>query len=788
MNEILGQLYKIVGSLDFVGNPTMLVTSVVSGVRDLVVAPSVAFLRSPTDPSRVGLGVAQGTLSLASHSTSGFFGVLAKLSAAAGQSVATMSLDPDFREWHRKEIVVEVTNLNREWKRRGVQSVERMLARPIVDLVRGVVGGVVGTVVAPWRGYNREGAAGFAKGAAIGVIGLVAKPTVGVIDAFTHFTASIHDIAKSANVLEKRLRPALKLRLPYNFVMQSILAPYNPVTARAGAILESSPIKNSKLPASASETIIHAELLPSVGSETFAIITTLRILLVRVKNDTTGASSYTLCWEVVYAGSGSIASRVDDHDHGHGVALTIQSQISIKCDSERSATSSSSHSQFTPKLSAIRTVKFSSPLEFLQTEDEHKYERETEGEDAREGFTILAEYNYRSQLLRLHNVICCINEDFDMIEHDVSVGARSSTEGYSSFGVFFFEEDPSDSSTSTGRSGLLDGIEDLPWVSLSEFEATTGKTRDEQKRFLSSLRQNWDLSSALEASNGEGGPDWLVEARARATFLGSTKLEATSTPLKRLEGSISEVKTSSLRKSLTWRDRHPLPTIKDEGDNDDDDETPMPRDSLLRYSSAKSLSDGHSIHPESLERFSTALLDQDDPTPSQELHMTHSLRTPPLTIDTGSRNVSSDFSSQSFRSANQLLSEASTESSPSLRESLDTPQERAIAVGQLPSPTHVTSNDKQDRLDRMERLMEQLLEITASQTVARNTAPNDTTWLREQVLELQRAVLERHPSTSEHSEVEALRLEVAELRALVSSNNPSDGEDSQRPPAMEQID
>ena len=60
--ETLNQIYKIIGSLDFVGNPTMLVTSFISGMRDLVVAPSTAFSKSPTDATKLGLGVAQGAL------------------------------------------------------------------------------------------------------------------------------------------------------------------------------------------------------------------------------------------------------------------------------------------------------------------------------------------------------------------------------------------------------------------------------------------------------------------------------------------------------------------------------------------------------------------------------------------------------------------------------------------------------------------------------------------------------------------------------------------------------
>jgi hypothetical protein len=56
VNETLKQVYKIIGLLDFVGNPTILFSSFDSGVRDLVVAPTKAFLKSPTDVGKVGDG------------------------------------------------------------------------------------------------------------------------------------------------------------------------------------------------------------------------------------------------------------------------------------------------------------------------------------------------------------------------------------------------------------------------------------------------------------------------------------------------------------------------------------------------------------------------------------------------------------------------------------------------------------------------------------------------------------------------------------------------------------
>jgi vacuolar protein sorting-associated protein 13A/C len=177
ITETLKQIYKIVGSLDFVGNPTMFVTSFFSGVRDLVMAPSVAFIQAPKDPSRVGIGVATGVMSLVSHSTSGFFGVLANLSTAAGHGVATLSLDTDFRDWHRDKVVVETTNLNREWKRRGVQHAGKIITRPFVDIILGVSRGITGLVVSPIKGFRKNGRMGLVRGIAVGGIGLITKPS-----------------------------------------------------------------------------------------------------------------------------------------------------------------------------------------------------------------------------------------------------------------------------------------------------------------------------------------------------------------------------------------------------------------------------------------------------------------------------------------------------------------------------------------------------------------------------------------------------------------------------------
>ena len=79
-NACMFQVYKILGSVDLFGNPTMAVNSIMKGAHDFVVLPFREFLRSPNNPSKFGIGVAKGTLSLVSHFFSGVFGFVSNVS------------------------------------------------------------------------------------------------------------------------------------------------------------------------------------------------------------------------------------------------------------------------------------------------------------------------------------------------------------------------------------------------------------------------------------------------------------------------------------------------------------------------------------------------------------------------------------------------------------------------------------------------------------------------------------------------------------------------------------
>jgi len=452
-SKTLRQIYKIIGSVEFVGNPTMLLTSVFSGMKDFVTAPSTAFLRSPTDPSRLGLGVAKGTLSLFSHSASGFFGFLSKVSASAGQVVAVLSLDPEYRIWHRDQIVTEASNLNRDWKRRGLQSAGAIITRPLGDIILGITAGVFGVVISPVKEYKRGGQQWLLRGLAMGGAGVLTKPLVGLFDAMAHFAASIHDIAKSVNVLEKRYQLAIKYRLPYTFGICNIMIPFDTNTARAAYLLKLYPIKKSRRPSlpSGGEVLVHVEVLPNFGIDTFVIITSQRLIVIRVKKEASGTLTPSLCWQVIHAGESVVSSRVSDHGH-NGVAFTI---TLMKRPEEGT---NAPHSPTDDKKVVIQEGEemneldeLESPEEGLQFEQaaeefEHGTGRGKEGE-LLEWFTILAEYQYRRQLSRIHNALSCLVGDFDAVMKDPSLGRPGSTEGYSSFGIFYFEAERSEEVT-----------------------------------------------------------------------------------------------------------------------------------------------------------------------------------------------------------------------------------------------------------------------------------------------------------------------------------------------------
>ena len=561
VNETLKQIYKIIGSLDFVGNPTMVLNSFVTGVRDFFVHPSQEFLRSPKNPSRLGIGVAKGTLSLVSHSASGLFGFFAKMSATAGQAAAALSFDDDYKQWHRDMILSEAKNLTRQWKKRGTGKLSAIVTRPLLDVLRGVALGTTGLVLSPYKGAIRGGGAGLAKGLAIGTVGAVVKPMVGVFDAVTHFTGSIHDVAKSVNLLEKRLQPVTKFRPPYTFGLLNVLLPFNSATVRCVELLRAHPmsVKRRQSETGSStwdEVHVASEILDmEPGTETILIVSTRRIVLFKASRDHTSTLVHNLCWEIQISGTVEITSRIQEHGH-NGVALTISTRAESPTVSFLpSPLPAQQHSSQQPVVSApvpraigldrsesdddIVSTKVSGDVDDMlghdstnrvhETQWTHPHENKGQlrssrltrsqsrnDDDTLEWFTVLAEFHHRQQLARLHNAICCVCGNIDAIVNEQGLSPYGSDEGYRTFGQFLF--DNRDRTGGEGCTLVAEELEDIPWLSRGFLLNHMGKPQSEIVARFREVANSWTTEQELAATVNDGDPRWLRQARARAFF------------------------------------------------------------------------------------------------------------------------------------------------------------------------------------------------------------------------------------------------------------------------------
>lgn len=197
LNSFMRQVYKIVGSLDLVGNPIGLVSSLGNGVRDFFFEPAHALITNPTEIRKIGRGVMKGTMSLVTNVSGGTIITLSTFTRAAGRVVARMSGGDSAFIKRREDLM------------KRPKSAFDAVTRPIKDIENGIYGGLIGLIKVPYNGAKRNGVYGFAAGVPMGLLGVVAKPVVGVLDAVSHVTESMGD---AVNTLVKETQAPLRRR------------------------------------------------------------------------------------------------------------------------------------------------------------------------------------------------------------------------------------------------------------------------------------------------------------------------------------------------------------------------------------------------------------------------------------------------------------------------------------------------------------------------------------------------------------------------------------------------
>lgn len=112
-----------------------------------------------------------------------------------GKGIAALTFDKDYQKKRRDAL------------NKRPATMQEGIARSGKGLVMGVFDGVTGVITKPISGAKSEGVEGFFKGLGKGAVGLVARPTAGVVD----FASGTFDSLKRATEMSDE---AMKLRPP----------------------------------------------------------------------------------------------------------------------------------------------------------------------------------------------------------------------------------------------------------------------------------------------------------------------------------------------------------------------------------------------------------------------------------------------------------------------------------------------------------------------------------------------------------------------------------------------
>ncbi|KAJ7492621.1 vacuolar protein sorting-associated protein 13 [Mycena latifolia] len=188
--DVLRQLYRILGSADFIGNPVGLFTNVSSGVADIFYEPFNGVVMHGN--KELGIGIAKGAASFVKKTVFGLSDSMTKFTSSVGKGLSAATFDSEYQTRRR-------LNQRRNKPRHAMCSGE-----PIISA------------------YKSEGAFGFFKGVGKGLVGAVTKPVVGVFDLASNVSEGIRN---TTTVFDGPARD--RVRLPRHVSADGVLRPYD---------------------------------------------------------------------------------------------------------------------------------------------------------------------------------------------------------------------------------------------------------------------------------------------------------------------------------------------------------------------------------------------------------------------------------------------------------------------------------------------------------------------------------------------------------------------------------
>ncbi|KAG6900136.1 hypothetical protein C0993_002481 [Termitomyces sp. T159_Od127] len=207
--DILRQLYRILGSADFIGNPVGLFTNVSSGVADIFYEPFHGVVMHGN--KELGIGIAKGAASFVKKTVFGLSDSVTKFTSSVGKGLSAATFDSEYQARRR---MAQRRNKPRH-AIYGVAAGGEAFANSVTSAMEGVL-------MKPIEGAGSEGPIGFFKGVGKGLIGVVTKPVIGVFDLASNVSEGIRN---TTTVFDSPRRE--RVRLPRHVPADKVLRPYS---------------------------------------------------------------------------------------------------------------------------------------------------------------------------------------------------------------------------------------------------------------------------------------------------------------------------------------------------------------------------------------------------------------------------------------------------------------------------------------------------------------------------------------------------------------------------------
>ena len=195
------EIFKLLGSINILGNPVGLFSQIGTGVSDLIEKPMEGFIKGPLEG---GVGLVKGAGSLLSHTLAGTLNSLDKITGSLGTGIAALSLDDEYLAQREKMKMTKAKHVGQGLTQAGM------------SIFTGFEKGITGVFMKPIEGASKGGVKGFLKGTFQGLSGLIVKPVSGLLDAASKTAEGIKNTATFADDKPKESRERL-LRVFYSY-------------------------------------------------------------------------------------------------------------------------------------------------------------------------------------------------------------------------------------------------------------------------------------------------------------------------------------------------------------------------------------------------------------------------------------------------------------------------------------------------------------------------------------------------------------------------------------------